>query len=112
MAIPEIERILSCDESGRAAIEKAQEDSEELISRAEQEIKDFQRQAQAEIDQFKQKEISAILQDADKKAKEVEREARDYCHSLEELFAGQEEELVNEFLKRFYREAGLEKDTL
>ncbi len=108
MAIPEIERILSCDESGRAAIEKARKDAEDLLAGAEQDVKKLQEQAQEELEEFKQKEISSILQDADRKAAQVEEDARKYCQGLKKLFAAQEEVLVSGFLKRFYQEAGLD----
>ncbi|RUM91481.1 MAG: hypothetical protein DSZ23_01505 [Thermodesulfatator sp.] len=107
MAIPEIERILSCDESGRAAIEKAKEDARQLLAGAENEIEEFKKQAQKEIEEFKDKEIAAILQEADRKAGEIEEDARAYCENLKRLFASREEELASEFIKRFYHEAGM-----
>ncbi len=109
MARPEIERILSCDESGRAAIEKARDEAEELLAGAEKEIASYRSKAQAELDEFRQKEISRILEDADRRAAEVERQARDYCDGLEKSFEGRRQDLLSEFLRLFKGEAGLEE---
>jgi len=106
MAMPEIERILSCDESGRAAVEKARKDAAGLLAGADEEIAGLRRQASGRLEEFRQKEIAAILQEASKKAAKIEDEARAYCEGLTRLFAGREEELASDFLKRFYQEAG------
>ncbi len=107
VARPEIERILTCDESGRAAIEKAHQDAEDLLAGAEKEIAEFRSKAQSELEAFRQEEISGILRDADRRAAEIEDQARDYCQGLKGMFEGQKDELVADFMELFYREAGM-----
>ncbi len=108
MAIREIERILSCDENGRATVEKAKEDANKLLAGADEELKERKQEALREIEEFKREEISKILQDASAKAMEVEKEAKAYCNGLERRLKELQEELVSEFLIRFYQEAGVD----
>lgn len=107
MAIPEIERILSCDESGRAAIEKARKDAEMLVASAEEEISRYRQETAADLEEFREKEISKILDDARKKAAQMDEEARAYCEGLKKLFSSHEDELVSDFISRFYQAAGI-----
>ncbi len=107
MATAEIERILSCDESARAAVEKARGDAETLSASASEEIENFRKNAQKEIERFKEEEISAIINQAEAKALEVEKNASSYCAKIEGLAESHKEELISTFLTLFYREAGI-----
>ncbi len=98
MAIPEIERILSCDESGRAAIEKARKEAEGLVAGAEEEIAQYMQKASASLEEFRKSEISKILEDARGKAAHMEEEAKAYCDRLNRQFSSHEAELVSDFI--------------
>ena len=109
MSIPEIERILSCDESGRAAVEKARKDAESIVAGAEEEISQYRQKAAAGLEEFRKSEISKILEDAGEKAAQMEEEAKAYCDGLKRLFSSHEAELVSDFISRFYEETGIKK---
>lgn len=105
MPIPEIERIFSCDENGRALVEKARREASELVASADTEIQRLREQYSKELDKFRKDELAGILDSASEKANALEEEAKEYCDALKGRLGRHKDHLARELVSMFIRNA-------
>ena len=98
----EIERLINCDESASAMVEKAKKQAEELVASAREEIDAARGKSDQSIEEFRRAGIRNILEEADRKAVRKGRDVDEYCSRIRQLFEDRREGLGERIMRLFY----------
>ncbi len=95
---PDIERIVRCDESGRAIVENAKRKADDIIRSAKEAAETEKLLVNRDLEAFRERELMKILDEARDKAAKKRKEAEDYIKKLRARSLEKSSEIDRKFL--------------
>ncbi len=95
---PDIERIVRCDESGRAIVENAKRKADDIIRSAKEAAETEKLLVNRDLEAFRERELMKILDEARDKATKKRKEAEDYIKKLRARSLEKSSEIDRKFL--------------
>ncbi len=94
----ELEQLAACDEKSRAVVQTAEAEAADILSRARAEAEKLQSGIEARLELIRNEEIQPLIREAEKKARQRERDARTYMDRLRARVSDQRESIVDTFI--------------
>ncbi len=95
---PDIERIVRCDESGRAIVENAKRKADDIIRSAKEAAETEKLLVNRDLEAFRERELMKILDEARDKAAKKRKEAEEYIKKLRARSLEKSSEIDRKFL--------------
>ena len=95
---PDIERIVRCDESGRAIVENAKRKADDIIRSAKEAAETEKLLVNRDLEAFRERELMKILDEARDKAAKKRKEAEEYIKKLRARSLEKSSEIDKKFL--------------
>jgi len=102
---PEIDQIISCDETARATVDSAKKEADDLVAEAKQDANTLQSELETRLDEVRKSEIAPILEGSQIQAREIMAQAERYIQGLKDRVALRKSQIIEDFISEALGEA-------